>query len=742
MGVVAFKMQTPVTANRDVKAQAATDGAVQESPSVRRARIAGTLELFDWFRGVDMEQRLRLADVAEERTYEKGGAIVSQGDPGDGFYIIVSGSVNVVGSVENRSQGGFTETIFATLPEGQAFGEMALLDGGARSATIVARVPTTCLFVPRDAFIDTLRSSPATALAIMAALSGRMRHADDRLSEVLQITEALTSELDLEKVYEATVKVVQETTEAGRVSLQVLDESEDNLSLVAGYGLPPGAVVGQTSSAQKGLAGWVLRELRPLILTGTSHPDPEIDRLMHDIPGMTAVCVPMLLKGQPVGVLNASSVPSGTESSDQSPAPVGKALTQDELTFVTVLAGQVAIAIEQARLYEQTRLEATTDGMTGLINHRAFQESLGAEVQRAERAQSAELALLFVDVDSFKVINDTHGHPAGDQLLRVLTNEVLKPSLRQYDVLARYGGDEFAVILPNTGLEESHMVAERLRAGVEDVDYASHELPAETGKIVSFSIGLAHYPTDAKDRKALLDVADRGVYFAKFLGKNQVQRGRAAGPAGTDDPTSLHEFLVGADRDSLEALAAAIDARDQFTTGHSRRVAMYVDWLARALGHDEQFRDRLRLTALFHDVGKSAVPDGILRKAGRLTDQEFERMKDHPVVGAEMLDQVPNLEDAVPAARSHHERWDGSGYPDGLAGEEIPYTARLMAIADSYDAMTSDRLYRGALIFADIKRMYESGAGIQWEPELVKVWCDVLNRRSENGATPSADDDP
>ncbi|MAG36622.1 MAG: hypothetical protein CL878_10340 [Dehalococcoidia bacterium] len=703
-------------------------------------RRAHLLEWSQFFRGVDFAQRLQLAQVTEERSYAKDETIIRQGDPGDGFYIIIEGSVNVIGSVASRSQAGvFTETIFATLPAGQAVGEMALIDGGQRAASVVARVPTTCLFVPRDAFINTLRSSPGTTLSIMALLVERMRHADDRLSEVLQITEALTSELDLQKVYDTTVKVVQETTQAGRVTLQVLDEERSQLALVAGMPFPPGAEAGQRSPSNAGLGGWVLREKRALILTGTSHPDPEIDRLMHDIPGMTAVCVPMLLKGEPLGVLNASSVPPGTVGRNGEALPVGKALTQDEMTFLSVLAGQVAIAIEHARLYQKTNEQATTDGLTGLLNHRTFQEYLASEVDRAQRA-GTELALLFVDVDSFKVINDSYGHPAGDQLLRVLTSEVLKPSLRQYDVVGRYGGDEFAVILPNTPSKEAFIVADRLRQAAKSCDYGQHELPPETGDIISFSVGLAHFPPDADDSEALLQVADRGVYFAKFLGKNQVQRGRAAAPTADDDATSLHAFLANAGRDELEAMAAAIDARDTFTAGHSRRVAEYVRWLAQALGHDKAFLDRLRLTALFHDVGKSAVPDGVLRKAGKLTEEEYERIKAHPVIGAEMLDQVPHLHEAIPAVRSHHERWDGSGYPDGLAGKDIPYTARLLAVADAYDAMTSDRLYRGALLFQDIKRIFRSGAGISWEPHLVDVWCDVLDDRSVDGATPSAKD--
>lgn len=184
----------------------------------------------------------------------------------------------------------------------------------------------------------------------------------------------------------------------------------------------------------------------------------------------------------------------------------------------------------------------------------------------------------------------------------------------------------------------------------------------------------------------------------------------------------------------IEALAAAVDARDAYTAGHSRRVADLSVALARAAGHDDAFCKTLRLAALFHDVGKIGVPDAILRKPGGLTDEEFAQMKQHPVIGADqLLPRVPFLREHLPGIRHHHERWDGRGYPDGLAGEAIPYIARLLSIADAYDATTSNRVYRQALLHDDVIRIMSTGSGIQWDPKLMEIWLEYLQERGRQG---------
>lgn len=690
-----------------------------------------------WFlQDADLPTRVRLAQFSEERSYAENETIGRQGDQPNGVHIVIHGKATAIAQVLSGGQASiFREDISAKEGSRHALGEMEVVSDESYTTSVVTQTPTTCLFVPRDAFIETVQSSRERTLRTTRSLLQRVQQREIRFAGFSTIIEALRSKLEPQKVCETLVKQVQELSGAGLVSFKILGEQQYQLPSMADQHFLAGAVTSQFLPGNVGLTVDFLQELEIKTLANSKHAIPITDRLSQNISGLTAICVPIMLEGQPTGVLTLVSVQPGTVAPNGETLPVGRTLLQEDIPFLRMLTAQVVTLLEHMRAHQKATKQASTDNLTGLFNHGAFQTHLASEIERARRTD-AELALLFLDIDSFKSVNDTYGHEAGNQLLRVLTNDVLKPGLRQYDILGRYGGDEFAVILPNTTAKEAYLVADRLRRATRRYDYTQKELPPEIQGIISLSIGIGHFPMDAHESGALLQVADRGVYFAKFLGKNQVQRGRATAPMVGDDSTLLHGFLSAAGRHELEVFAAAIDARDTFTAGHSHRVANYVRWLAEALGHDEEFLERLHLKALFHDVGKAAVPDSILRKAGQLTVEEYERIKAHPIVGVEMIGQVSQLRDTIPTVRSHHERWDGSGYPDGLAGESIPYTARLLAIADAYDAMTSDRLYRSALLFQDIKRIFRSGAGISWEPSLVDMWCSVLEERSVNGAPP------
>lgn len=530
------------------------------------------------------------------------------------------------------------------------------------------------------------------------------------LRRLLALTQTLVSNLNSDETYRTVIDVVQEATGANRVSLQLLDDTQSTLRLVAGVGLPSGVPLGSTSKKHEGIAGWVLEHQHPLLLVGMTHPDPTVQRSLRAMPDQSALCVPLLMKGEVLGVLNATKV--------DAIRPFDKV----DLQFLEILAGQAAIAIAHARLYSRTVQRATTDGLTGLLNHRAFQERLTSELDRASRTRQ-EFVLLAMDLDHFKQVNDTHGHAAGDRLLRLVARDAIGASIRPYDIAGRIGGDEFGILLPHTTADQALLVGERIRQAIQELDYAAHDLPAGA---VSCSIGLAHYPADGITREDLQEVADQGLYAAKYQGRNQLQRGTAGTAMFERDPAKLQRLLEGANHGVVEALAAAVDARDTYTAGHSRRVGEYAAMLAQALGHDPAFCNELRLAAVFHDVGKIGIPDAILRKPGSLSDDEYAQMQEHPRIGADhLLRSVPFLQAQLPAIRHHHERWDGRGYPDRLAGEAIPYQARILAIADAYDAMTSNRVYRQSLLPDDVLRICASGAGIQWDPALMDAWLSL-----------------
>ncbi len=352
---------------------------------------------------------------------------------------------------------------------------------------------------------------------------------------------------------------------------------------------------------------------------------------------------------------------------------------------------------ERRRLLEQAQEEAERDPLTGLLNHRAFHKRFEDEAERALE-DGLSLAVAFLDLDNFKFFNDAYGHTTGDEVLRQVA-DALRGACRSQDTLSRFGGDEFALLLPNVGAEiTADEVAARLSAALRDV---SHQ-PAGYGSAIplSLSVGVALFPADAPNRSAVMQLADERLLRAKTggLSEGEAQQVRA-------EMQGLEGFSM------LDALVNAVDNKDRYTRRHSEDVMTYSLLIARVLGLDSATQHTVSVAALLHDVGKIGVPDAILRKPGALTEHEFEAIRQHPVMGAVIVAAVPGLEGTLDSVRHHHERWDGQGYPDGLRGEQTPLLARLMAVADAYSAMTSDRPYRKGKTSAQAQAVLEAGAG-------------------------------
>jgi len=371
----------------------------------------------------------------------------------------------------------------------------------------------------------------------------------------------------------------------------------------------------------------------------------------------------------------------------------------------------VAYALRLERL-------ATVDALTDLPNHRAMQQVLELELERCRR-YDLPCAVLFLDLDHFKALNDGHGHPVGDAALRAF-GAVLRAHLRAVDTLGRWGGEEFVALLPQTGGAEAEALAERLRAAV-----ATHAFTG-AGLHLTCSLGVATYPADAADRAGLVAAADAAMYAAKRLGRNQVRRaGSAAVVALLDGPAAGGGREEGALVGTVAALASLIEERDAYTGQHTAAVAELALGLALALGCDAAQARLIALAGQLHDVGKVAVPDAVLLKPGPLTPVEWALIRRHPAVGAAVLALVPALRTLAPIVRAHHERWDGGGYPDGLAGAAIPLGARVLAVADAYAAMTTARVHQSArpadAALAELRR----GAGSQFDPVVVAAFADV-----------------
>ena len=374
----------------------------------------------------------------------------------------------------------------------------------------------------------------------------------------------------------------------------------------------------------------------------------------------------------------------------------------------------LAIALYQRSTYRALRAMklALTDPLTGLGNHRHFHDRLERELIEAER-EGSSFSLCLIDVDDFKRVNDLFGHPAGDRVLSRMAT-----TLRQNGEAFRLGGDEFALLLPH--FDESEAVA---TAG-SIIDRIAH-LGLEHIGSVTVSAGVATFPRQAPDRGELIRLADSALYWAKENGKNRVHVYRP----DVVELAELRRLATGPDRAArfraAASLAKAVDLRDTYTGSHSARVAEQAARVASRLGLDQEQIELARLAGSLHDLGKLAIPEEILRKPGPLTGPERLVLERHPQIGFRMLDSL-GIDPVANWILHHHERWDGTGYPDRLPGPEIPLGARIIFVVDAYDAMTSDRVYRGRLSQEDALAELRRCAGTQFDPAVVAALAEEL----------------
>jgi diguanylate cyclase (GGDEF)-like protein/putative nucleotidyltransferase with HDIG domain len=389
------------------------------------------------------------------------------------------------------------------------------------------------------------------------------------------------------------------------------------------------------------------------------------------------------------------------------------------LLSVALVGPLLAISLYQRSTHRALRAMrlALTDPLTGLGNHRHFHERLQRELQTAEERETP-LTLCFIDIDNFKTINDRFGHPSGDRVLSQVAGR-----LRQGGEAFRLGGDEFALLLvgqdENAALAAANSIVTRI--GALDLDHIGN---------VSVSAGLATFPVQGHGRNELIRLADSALYWAKEHGKNRVRLYRP----DVVELAELKRLAAGPDRAAryraAASLAQAVDARDTYTGSHSERVSELAARLATRLGLDVEQVELTRLAGSLHDLGKLAIPEEILRKAGELTDSERLVLQRHPQIGFRMLDSL-GVDPVAEIVLHHHERWDGAGYPSGLRGEESPLGARIIFVVDAYDAMTSDRVYRARLSHEEALAELRRCSGTQFDPLIVDAFADELDEADE-----------
>lgn len=443
---------------------------------------------------------------------------------------------------------------------------------------------------------------------------------------------------------------------------------------------------------------------------------------LHNSP---AIILPLMVGEQCIGVMI-----------------VGDYEAEQHVDIYNFMSSYIALFVQNRDLQEKVSSGTHLDQLTNLNIHRRFQELLSGEIARAKSLKS-KVSIIMMDINNISQINRELGHAKGDEIIRLVADKVTQ-NIRSNDSAGRYGGDEIAIILPETDIAEAKYLAEYLTYSL------SCCLVDDVGPI-KVSVGIASYPDSTSDQEKLLILAEQAMYISKSRGyKNGVSAIVSSEDFDFWDDMALSSFAsvltkrhasIGINFEEelvskfhneeiisqnhllevVTSLAAAIDAKDEYTKGHSTSVSRYSEALARSLNLPEKEVERIKLGALLHDIGKIGIPENVLSKPTALSDEEWEIMKQHPDIGARKV-LLPNesLHDLIPIVKYHHEHVDGSGYPERLKGEDIPLSARIVSVADAYHALISDRPYRKGLSVKKACEILKLGSGIQWDAELVR----------------------
>jgi diguanylate cyclase (GGDEF)-like protein len=568
--------------------------------------------------------------------------------------------------------------------------------GAVRHVAILGRNTASPWSADELPIAATLANQAALGLARLEAEQRRVTQAE-RDAALARAAHALNVSLEVQSVLDTLAREADLAVGGDVAGVYLLDDDGSALA-TAGHNVPD-EWFGYRLEPGEGIAGRVLAQDKPL---RTAEYEREMQLPAHIIlPGVrSGVGVPMRWNGELRGALSIGFLDE-------------REVASEDLQVLEAIADLAVIACNNAEAYDDIRTAASTDALTGLLNHGAMQVRVREEIARAAREEQP-LCCVLIDLDDFKRVNDELGHPAGDALLRRVA-DALRAEVRPYDQVARYGGDEFVLVLPGAEEQIARAVAERVRVRVEAGAPRAHD-----GPLGNCSIGVSAWqPGMSADE--LLAAADRALLLAKRTGKGRVA---VANPDAEEELARLQR--ADGSPAAVQALAAAIDARDDYTHGHYEQVVRLATSVALLLGHARDTVERIGHAALLHDVGKLAIPFEILRKAGSLDDAEWHTMSQHPVIGEGILRRLPQLAPLAPIVRHEHEHWDGSGYPDGLAGAQIPIGSRIILACDAYVAMITRRPYRRALPRADAVRELRARSGTQFDPAVVDALLDVI----------------
>jgi len=541
---------------------------------------------------------------------------------------------------------------------------------------------------------------------------------------------AISSE-DAEQMLLEIVGHIQKTFRFDHIGIGIFDYVRKDIEIKAEAGVTAKAL-GMRIPLGVGILGRVARTGESALVQTTGEAN------LHGVlPESRAVlCIPITYGETLLGVLNVES-----RQED--------AFSPEDVLIMNTLADLLATALHNSFVFQKLQQQSITDGLTGIKTRRFFWEALSSEWKRASRS-GRPFSVVLIDLDKFKEVNDTLGHLEGDLVL-ARVGRLLEQKCRQSNVVARYGGDEFIILMPETSVEQAQALAERLRLWLSTDPMLQEHL-------ITGSFGVASFPVHGFTAEEIIRVADAGMYVSKHAGGDRVSTTEQ--PEDTESGAVqrhlisgyiegfLHREHTGPDhlvellstlrklsgeggenaegsvrilREAIETLTRATELHELNSTGHGELVARYSELMARALGFSPEEVDDLAYASRVHDVGKIFVPERVLNKSGPLTDEEFYLVKMHARVGGDIVATLPHSELLRDAVEHHHEAFDGTGYPGGLQGEQIPLWARILAVADAYVNMTTERSFApaksGGQALAELERL----SGIRYDGMLVRV---------------------
>lgn len=547
----------------------------------------------------------------------------------------------------------------------------------------------------------------------MKALFNRLFIQEERkqTEKLSEYTMEISKSLDLKEIYRALVEVITETLHVKKVFICI---GEPNGDYRTAHSTSPLDDNRFTMTAGHPLVEW-LRSHDECLLMNDFKRTLEYKAMWEEeklrLDAMRVECfLPLKDNEDLVGIIMLSEK-EGKRSR----------FTSDDISFLNSLESVTSIAVKNSKLYERAYREARTDDLTGVLNRKCFYEILD---ECYENCRNTSIALLIFNVDDFKLYNQLYGNQEGDEALCHIAR-IIQGSVGENGHVARYSGKEFAVILPDYDIYSAQNLADNISNQIRNMNRQSKD---GFLKMLTVSCGICAIPYAASNVRELVQNADQAVYHVKRSGKNgsMIFSDGVLNSKKIAAAPERHKSMYSEYAPTIYALTAAIDAKDHYTFQHSKNVAYYAESLAAALEMSDEFREILKEAALLHDIGKIGVSEQILNKKGPLTDEEYEAMKGHVEYSVGIIRHLPSMDYVIPAVIGHHERYDGRGYPRRIAGKDIPLAARILCIADSFDAMISKRCYKAEMSVEYALEELHRGAGSQFDPELVPVFVHMI----------------